>query len=206
MQKIATLGAIAALGMGGAAFAAEGPSYSYVEAGYGITDVQVPGASAGSNGFVVAGSLELPNNFFVKASFNDRSYDDDLGFDETELSAGAGYKWSLSDSVDMFAAASFESLKLDPDGGSSADDTGFGLSIGVRTRATEKLELNSFVKYTDIELEGTSVSGFEVGAGGRYYFTPNFAGGVDVVADKVFIGFSQVGFMATLRYDFGKVF
>lgn len=209
MRKIAMLGAVLSMGMCGVAFAAEGPSYTYVEAGYGITDLQVPGANAGADGFVVAGSLELPNNFFVTASYGDRGYDEDAGgIDQTDLSAGVGYKWAVSDSVDFFAGASFESLKLKPDVGSSVDDTGFGVNVGVRSLVTEKLELNTTLEYTSVKLSdaGVKISGFGLSAGGRYYFTPSFAGGLDFVSDKFYAGISQATFIASLRYSFGGLF
>jgi hypothetical protein len=212
MQKIATLGAIAALGMSGAALAAEGPSYSYVEAGYGITDLQSPGAIANgdANGFVVGASLDLPANLIAFASYGDRGYDIDGSgeIDQTDISIGLGYKWSISDSFDVITGASFERLKLDG-GGDSVKESGFGLRLGMRSFVTEKFELNTLVRYTDMQLDdlgGASISGFAISTGGRYYFTPNFAGGLDVTSDKIYAGISQIGFLASLRYDFGKQF
>jgi hypothetical protein len=205
MRKHIALGVIA-LGMGGTAYAAEEVSHTFVEAGYGITDVQLPGESGGADGFVIGGSLELPQNFVVSARYRDRSYDDDLlaGLDESTISAGVAYAWGLSDSVDVLAGVSYERVKLDT-GGNSISESGFALQLGARALLTERFELGTTVKYTDMELEDTSISGFSLSAGGRYYFTPNFAGGIDYVSEGL-LGFSEATFIASLRYSFGSLF
>jgi len=206
MHKIATVGVIATLGIGGAAIAAEGPSHSFVEAGFGLTDLQVPGENVGADGFVIGGSLELPKSFVVNLGYSSRSYDNAIGIDQANISLGVGYICSASDSVDLTTGISFENLKVSPDGGGSDSESGFGLSLGARSQVTDKLELNSVVKYSSIDVGGTRISGFDVSAGGRYYFTPNFAGGLDVVADRFIGAISQVTFVASVRYSFGKLF
>lgn len=204
MRKHIALGVIA-LGMGATAYAAEEVSHTFVEAGYGITDLQVPEESVGADGFVIGGSLELPRNFVVSARYGDRSYDSDVGFDESTISAGVAYAWALSDSVDVLTGVSYERMKLEA-GGDSVSESGFALQLGARALLTERFELGTTVKYTDMEVEDISISGFSLSAGGRYYFTPNFAGGIDYVSDKFYLGYSEATFIASLRYVFPSLF
>jgi hypothetical protein len=195
MRKIATLGLVTALGMGGTALAAENVSHSYVEAGYGYSELA--GGIVDGDGFKVGGSFELPANFVVAASYRDFSYDG-VG-DLSELSAGVSYKWALGTSFDLLTGASFEQL----DDGSD-DYTGFALSVGTRGRITETLELDAGLKYQDMEADSGLPTAFSASLGLRKYFTPAFAAGVEVRKAELLIA-GETSFIATLRYDFGDL-
>lgn len=196
MRKIATLGALAALGMSGAALAADDVSHSFVEAGYGYGELA--GGIVDGDGFKLGGSLELPANFIVDAGYRQFKYSDVGSEKFKELSAGVSYKWSLGSSFDVLAGPSFERLEIGSEG-----ESGFGLNLGARGQLTDKLELSAGLKYQDIK---TLPSTFLVTVGVRHYFTPAFAAGVDVRKSDGLIIASETAFIATLRYDFGKVF
>lgn len=199
MRKIATLGLISALGMGSTAIAAEGVSHTYVEAGYGYSELA--GGTADGDGFKVAGSFELPANFVVAASYRDMSYSGGLGGDLSELSAGAAYKWALGSSFDLTTGVSFEQL----DAGGGNDFTGFALNVGTRGRVTDTLELDAGIKYQDMESDSDLPTSFSASLGLRKYFTPAFAAGIDVRQSGL-LGVSETSFIAMLRYDFGDLF
>lgn len=198
MRKSAILGAVAALGMSGAAFAAEGVSHSFLEAGYGYSELA--GGAADGDGFHVAGSIELPSDFIVDASYRDHKFNSGgVDADATELSAGLGYKWALGSSFDLIAGASYEQVELE----SLFDESGFGINLGFRGKLTDNFELATELQYVD--LSGGLPSYFAISMGGRYYFNPSFAAGIDFRKSEVIIaGSTQI--MATLRYDFGKLF
>ncbi|HWL64312.1 MAG TPA: hypothetical protein VNQ32_16060 [Steroidobacteraceae bacterium] len=196
MRKIATLGAVAALGMSGAALAADGVSHSFLEAGYGYGELA--GGIVDGDGFKVAGSLELPSNFVVGAGYRQFKYTDVGSEKFKELSAGVNYKWTLGSSFDVLAGTSFERLEVGGDG-----ESGFGLNVGTRGRLTDKLELSANLQYVDIK---TIPSTFLVTVGLRHYFTPAFAAGVDVRKSEMLVMAGETSFIATLRYDFGKLF
>jgi hypothetical protein len=144
----------------------------------------------------------------VFANYRQRGYSENAGdLDETNISAGVGYIWMLSPSIDLTTAANYESLKFDA-GGTDIKESGFGLSVGMRAMVTDKLELNGAVKYTDMELDdlGASISGWATSVGGRYYFTPQLSGGLDLVSDKFYAGYSQINFLAQVRYSFANMF
>jgi hypothetical protein len=197
MRKIATLGLVTALGMGGSALAAEGVSHSYVEAGYGYGELA--GGLIDGDGFKVGGSLELPANVVIAASYRDFTFEESgTEADISELSAGLAYQWALGDSFDLLAGASFEQLEFEGE-----SESGFGLNIGTRGRVTDNVELSAGVQYQDIkEVPST----FVVTLGVRRYFTPSFAMGVDVRKSDLLVLASETSFIATLRYDFGDLF
>lgn len=196
MRKIAMLGAVAALVMSGAALAADGVSHSFVEAGYGYSELA--GGLADGDGFKVGGSLELPSNFILGASYRDVTYSDGTSLDITELTAGISYKWALTGSFDALAGASFERLEFN-----GSDESGFGLNVGTRGWLTDKVELAASLQYQDIkQLPST----FNVTLGVRRYLTPAFALGLDVRKSDALVMASETSFIATLRYDFGKLF
>lgn len=200
MRKIATLGLVAALGMGSTAIAAEGVSHTFVEAGYGYSELG-GGAAADGDGFKLAGSLELPANFIVAASYRDFDYAGGIGGDISELTAGVAYKWSLGSTFDLTTGVSFEQLDL----GAGSDFSGFSLNVGTRGRITDTLELDAGIKYQDMESDSGLPTSFSASLGLRKYFTPAFAAGVEVRKSELLV-VGETSFIATLRYDFGDLF
>lgn len=191
MRKIATLGAVVALGMSGAALAAEGVSHSFVEAGYGYSEV-AGGALTDGTGFRLAASYELPANVLVAASYSDIDYEGPGGI--SSLSAGLGYKWALGTSFDFIAAASYEQLDV----GDKLE--GFGLSAGLRGLVTNTVELSASIQYSD--LESPLPSFFSAALGVRKYFNQSFAAGVEVRKSDLTM-YGETSLIATARYDFG---
>jgi hypothetical protein len=108
---------------------------------------------------------------------------------------GLGFALPLGMSLDLVSGVAYERLKLHVDGVGNVTDTGFSLNTGLRGRVGESLELTGGVKYTDF---GNDVDDFTLIAGGRYYFTPNFAAGIDVQDND-----DGTAWIVSLRYDFG---
>ena len=192
MRKFATLGAVVAFGISGAAFAAE-PSHSFVEAGYGYSELA--GGVADGDGFNVDVSYELPANFILSAGYRDFSFD---GFgDLKELNAGVGYKFTLSESFDLVTGVAFEQI----DDGSDKY-SGFSLNLGTRGRITDTVELSAGLKYQDMESDLGLPTTFSATMGIRKYFNEAFAAGLEVGKSGL-LAFDETSFTATLRYDFG---
>lgn len=184
MRKYVALGVIAAMALGAQTAAAEGFSYNLIEGSYAFGDnVDGPG---------VKGSWELAPSIHVFGGL--QNLDADGGGSLDFLNLGVGMNWALSDNLDLVGAASFERLDNGP-----FDDTGFGVSAGLRGRVAESFELDGSIKYSDIGDFGDFVT-FAVG--GRYYFTPNFAAGAEFNKIDGDGGDSDV-YMVTLRYNFG---
>jgi opacity protein-like surface antigen len=191
VRKQILVGTALLIGATGSALAAEGVSYSYLEGGYGYTDVAGSAGGGHADELSIGGSAAFGENLF---GFGHVSTWDYSGFKATYLALGVGFHAGISDSVDFVTGLSFE--LADPEGGGS--DTGFGLSAGLRGMATENLELSGEVEYTDF---GGGADGMTFSVGGRYYFTETFAAGLDVSmddeGDSTTIGLS-------LRYAFGR--
>ena len=190
MRKFVALGAIAAaMALGAQTAAAEGFSYNLIEGSYATGDVE----GFDLDGFGVKGSWELAPTIFVFGGLQNLEFDGGASLDSLNL--GVGMNWALSDNADLFGGASFERLK------SGSSESGFGVQAGVRGRVAERLELSAALKYADI---GDAGDAFTYSAGGRWYFTPNFALGLDY--NKIDLGDSGFDgdlFSVALRYDFG---
>jgi hypothetical protein len=181
MRKSATLGAIAALAALCAQPAAAEFSYNLIEGSYISGD--------DFDGFGVAGSMEFTSEFFGLASIDALEVDNSSA-DISLLSVGAGYNRAINEALDIVATASIKRVKVDGFG----SDTGFGLGVGLRGRLIDQLELHGGLEYVDIDDSDTTLQ-----VGGRWYFTPNFAAGLDLQDNDAG---STLRF--TARYDFGS--
>lgn len=190
MRKFVALGAIAALALGAQTAAAEGFSYNLLEGSYATGEIE----NTDLDGFGIKGSYALAPSIFVLGGVQNLEIEGPApGYDTMHL--GVGMNWALSDNADVFGAATFERAKF------GESESGFGVAGGVRGRVGNSLELSATVKYTDI---GDFGDAFTYTAGGRWYFTPNFAAGLDY--NKVDLGDVNADgdlFVFSLRYDFG---
>jgi hypothetical protein len=187
MRKQIALGVVLTAGIVGSAMAAEGFSYSNIEAGY--TSLNLPGTSADADGFGLAGSYGFGENFSLFADYDD--LDVDGGGSIKHFDLGVGFHWSLNPNLDLTSGLSYESLDLGPNA------SGLGLAVGLRGRVGESLELTGGAKYYDLNKGWSSQTTFTVGA--RWYFTPAFAVGADF-SDQDDLGKS---WKLAVRYDFG---
>ncbi|MDH3546826.1 MAG: porin family protein [Gammaproteobacteria bacterium] len=154
-----------------ASASAEGFDYNYLTLGYG--NIEFDNINVDGDGFGIGGSYAINDRVHVFAGYDTADLDFDV--DATTLGLGIGYNTSLSDTVDMIARVSYESVEIDVPGFGSADDSGFGLGLGLRFAASEQLELNAGINYVDLGDSGDD-TGFE--AGGLYSFTDAFALGL----------------------------
>ncbi len=194
MRKHIALGSVLALGLVGQAMAAEDFSYNNIEASYVKTEVD--DFDVDGDGFSLGGSFAFNEHFFGFSSYKDISYDD-VGvssFSGTQFSLGAGFNWSLAPELDLVSGLSYEHFKSKL-GGISDSDSGIGLSVGLRGRVAESVELTGGVKYTDL---GHGTNDTTLSVGGRYYFTPAFAAGIDLDHNH-----DGTTWGIALRYDFG---
>lgn len=176
---------------------AEGFNYSYGYVGYGNIDFDAVNADGG--GLAIGGSYAFTDKFHGVLNYD--SADLDPGFllpdvDATRLSIGFGYNEGLTDAIDWFARASYESIDFDISGLGSADDSGYGLAVGMRFHATDSLELGASLNYVDYDDLGDD-TGVEIG--GVYSFDDSWALGLSgEFSDDV------SSYMVTGRFYFGK--
>ncbi len=139
-------------------------NYDYLEVRFVDVDV------AGGDGLVLGGSLELDQNWFVLGGISLVNFDGDV--DSTNLAIGGGYVIPWQQDWDIVLSAQFLHTDVDtPFGGD--DDSGLGLSGGLRGFIVPKFEVRGSVNHTTV---GDSDTFIEIA--GDYYFTPQFAAGL----------------------------
>jgi hypothetical protein len=187
-------GAVAALLSG--PVLAEGFSYNNLELGFIDTEIEdiEPGIDAEGDGLAISGSVEFGPTIFGFGSLSSVEYEDEL--DVGNLSLGLGFSHSLAPQLDLYSGVSYERVKVELDGVDDLVEEGYGLTAGLRGRVGDRLELNAGLKYADFaeDLNDTTIV-----LGGRYYFSRNFAAGLDYTEND-----DGDTWILALRYDFGN--
>ncbi|MCC7257157.1 MAG: outer membrane beta-barrel protein [Gammaproteobacteria bacterium] len=159
--------------------AADGPNYNYGQLSY--VDIEfddIDGVGLDGDGFDLAGSVAIADMVHVFASYTDGDIDvDDFGYgdinaDYTELTAGIGLNYAVSETIDLVGRLGYVNAEVEISG-FDADETGYALGAGLRAMVTPQLELNGGITYTDLGGEIDSDTGLDVGA--VYSFTEMFA-------------------------------
>lgn len=167
--------------------AAENLSYTYAQLRY--ADVEVDQNSLDGNGFLLSGSYRLNSNYFVFGGYQDIDFD--FSRDGSSLRAGGGYIHTINDGVHAVGKVFLARAKASRPG-FSANETGFGIEVGLRSRVSQKLEARGFLSYSDIGGTDTSVT-----LAGDYYFSPRLSAGLTAN-----LGGDVTGFSVGARYYF----
>lgn len=173
---------------------AEGLSYSYLDLAYINTDIDEFDEEL--DGFALRGSIELSDQVFLYAGYSSQSTDifgTDVDYDRLNL--GLGYAWPVNTSTDIYGKVGYVQAEADA-GGFDIDDDGYELAVGMRGRVVEQLELEGSLNYVDLSDSGDDTS---LGLGARWYFTEQFAGGVEGQ-----FGDDANTYGISLRWDFGQ--
>ena len=169
------------------------PSWNNVEIGYAKADYD----DVEPDGFFVKGSTLVTENVFLTAEYTSLS-DDVWGVDVdlTWARLGAGYRYSIATSTDLYGKVTYEYTEAEASYAGisdSNDDSGFGLTAGVRSRITSQFEVDGSIGYIDIDGEGDAA--FAVSA--HYYFNDQFAVGAR------FLNVDDLDILsASIRYSF----
>lgn len=206
MRKHLIVTAVAALVLGGEALA-DGFNYNYAQGNVLGTRMRGGGDSTDGSGLAFEGSIEFGPHLLGFADLGSVKYDEDqLSLRFNTVSLGLGGYMPLSPTVDLVGGASFESVELKASDGfdnGSESFHGWGLRAGVRGRGGDKFQWTAGLKYRDVRDLQSTVS---VTIGGRYYFTPRFALGLDLTGskyDKDTLDTRESVAALTFRYEFG---
>lgn len=159
MRRFVFAGAVIAFAAAPLA-AVAGPGYTYLGAGYGVID---PDGLDDFDGFTLEGSVAVHENVHLLAEFIEGE-DGPVELDRTRIAAG--YNMPINAATDFVARAGWSFADVEAGPFSDSDD-GLFAQAGVRSMATEALELNAFLVYDDLESE------LGIQLGGVYNFTPN---------------------------------
>lgn len=162
-------GVLAGVLMANAAMAADGPQYTYVEAGYSWIDFD--DFNADGDAFNIGGSLAVTDMFHLFAGYQDGEVEvGSFDIDVSTMQLGGGMNIELSPTVDLVATAAWVRADLDANAFGSGDDDGYALGVGVRAMVTPQFELNGGVSYVDVSDDDTALS-----VGAVYSFNEMFA-------------------------------
>jgi len=148
IYKRATLFLGASL-VAGACLADEGPRYTYAEAAYSHVEFDNFN-NADGDAFGAAGSLALTDMVHLFGSYAEGNVDagNSPSIDTTDAFAGIGLNYAVLPTIDVIGRVSYVYRKLEARN-FDADDSGLGLSVGVRDMLTPKIELNGAINYVD---------------------------------------------------------
>lgn len=172
------------------AASAEGLSYSYLELAY--VEADIDGVDEDADGFALAGSLEITDEVFMFANYGDLSVGP---VDFETYSVGGGYAWSFSPKADLYGTLAYVKAEADLSGFGSADDDGYGIGVGIRSRVAEQFELEAAINYVDLSDSGDDTT---LGLGARWYFVDQLALGFGVE-----FGDDADAYSLSLRWEFG---
>ena len=209
MRKTLVLPALAALALAGPAMAGTF-SYSYLEGGLSGEGADDPNGDIGGNydrkgsGLTLHGNWAIGHVMYGFADLNGTNYEyHHLGTDEEDFSAaklglGLGFHIPLGRKLDLVTGLSLQRLRLENDfDNTSFNEQGYGFDAGLRGLIGERLQWTVGMQYVDYgdDFDDTSWS-----TGFRYYFTRQFAMGVDVGStDK-----DQGNILIAFRWDVGN--
>ena len=111
-------------------------NYTYAGLSYGTVDFD--DLNVDGDGLGAELSLAVGEDFYLIGRLE--AADLDSSVDLTQWGAGVGYHTALSPVMDVLAQVTYESIELDTPLG-DADDTGFGVGVGIRVAVTGLIEL-----------------------------------------------------------------
>ena len=191
MRKGIVLGSVVVLGLASQAYAADGFSYSFIEAGYISTDLDddTLGFDVDGDGFALKGSVGFTDLLHGYVDYTNQDYDFGVSIDTWEVGIGASH--SLNPNADLVGRLGY--AKFDA---GVLNENGFALQAGVRGRVADRFEVEGLVHYVDYgdEIDGTSFI-----ANGRYFFTDEFAAGIGAE-----LGNDATIWNVSLRYNFNN--
>lgn len=153
---------------------ADSPEWDTAYVSYLNSNVDVGFADESFNGFGLGGSLSFSSDWLLVADL--KSVSEDFGNSSLDLrttSVGGGYRFSMSESTDLYGTATLETLAVDA-GSDDSSETGFGVGIGIRSMLTPAIEFDAKVDYLKIDSQTVT----RARAGADYFINQNMSLGL----------------------------
>lgn len=169
-------------------------SYSYLEGGVSVADIDVGFISETETGFNIRASADLAGGVYAHGSW-DRWESDVNGpfgsfdFDIDLYKFGLGYRFDLQPNTDLFFEGSYAALEA-----GSADDDGFRGDVGLRHGFNDRVEGRVFGGYQSDGDAGDGILGTDL----LVKLNPNF--GISVGVETYELDFNI--YRANLRVSF----
>ena len=148
---------------------ADGFNYSYFEGGIASADIDVGPLDVDADGLVIGGSYGITDELYLFGSYEEQDFD--FGIDGDVLMLGAGFYTGISQDLDFVADLAYVDAEVST-GFGSADESGYAIRAGIRSRLSDAVELDAGLRYVDIDDSDTLI-----GVSGRYYFNESVAVG-----------------------------
>lgn len=158
---------------------AEAPSYNYATLSWQSADLDDDFFDVDGDGFGISGSFEIGQNWHVVGGYSSIGFD--FGVDLNVLEVGAGWHNDISPNASFYANALWVNAEVEASGFGSADESGFGVDIGLRGNIGDRFELEAGLGYRDL---GDGADGTSFGGAGWYKFNDQFAVGLGIEIDE----------------------
>lgn len=130
--------ALAAVIFGASAQAAEGISYTFIEADYLRID---PDDFGSTDAFRADGSVALGDSFYLLGEYT-------TDFDSDLFDLGVGYHFPIGGRVDWIVEGAYNHLEVE---GTSLDFDGYRIGTGFRANLSNLVELGGQVSWRDLD-------------------------------------------------------
>lgn len=167
---------------------AETPSYNYVTLSYQTVELDDDFFDVDGDGFGISGSFEVAPNWHIVGGYQSLGFD--FGVDLNSLAIGGGYHTDISPNASFYADLLWIKAEVEADGFGSADEDGYGLSVGMRGNIGDKFELEGGLSYSDL---GDGADGTAFSAAGWYKFSNEFSIGLLLDIDEDVNGYGLGG-------------
>lgn len=162
------------------------PAYPYTYAALRLTRIEYDESE--TDGFGFEGSYLLMPNIFAIAVYSGESSDDTASTESSQFEFGAGYRGTLTPSMDF--NASIRLLTTDTESAADSSlDLGYRFDAGVRGRLASRLEASAALSYVEGQQHH---HGFLVGSA-LYELLPRLGLGAEVIAGESSTSYGLLG-------------
>ncbi len=121
-------------------------SYTYLDVGLGVIEVEDEGETYDGDGVALGGSIAAGEVFYFTAGLANADIEN---VEQRTTSLGVGVHAPLSTNTDVYVDVSYVRADIE-EGNWSIDDNGVGYTLGIRSKLAEKFELGGGVSRLDV--------------------------------------------------------
>ena len=140
----ALLASVSAAGAAGTGVT-EGPTWTYVDAGYNNINFDSASITEDADGWFAGGSIGFFKHGHAFGRYNDNSTED-TDLDVSTWFAGAGWHGMFGEKSDLLGEVAYTDNEL-------LDDSGYFARAGIRFRPIQMFEVGGFARYEDVGSE-----------------------------------------------------
>jgi hypothetical protein len=140
---------------------------------YDYAELRLIDADNDGDGLEIRGSFALDQNWIVLGGVRDLDFGDNVDWQVIDI--GAGYVWHYRPEFDLIGAVKYLNGDVDTPSGGGGDDSGLGLSAGIRTWLASQFELRGFVHHQSFDDSDTYLE-----LAGDYHLNEQFAVGLSL--------------------------